>query len=83
MTSVLNDFIQDTDKSNMLISFIQMGHLQSVRDRIKNIKSWEAAQDLNYKIHQFNAKLLSSSRRSLLCDLCSGHVISSSPASYF
>lgn len=31
MTSVLNDFIQNTDKSNMLISFIQMGHLQSVR----------------------------------------------------
>lgn len=31
MTSVLNDFIQNTDKSNMLISVIQMGHLQSVR----------------------------------------------------
>lgn len=46
MTSVLNDFIQDTDKSNMLISFIQMGHLQSVRDWIKNIKYCKVAQDL-------------------------------------
>lgn len=31
VTSVLNDFIENTDKSNMLISFVQMGHLQSVR----------------------------------------------------
>lgn len=31
VTSELNDFIENTDKSNMLISFIQMGHLQSVR----------------------------------------------------
>lgn len=31
VTSQLNDFIENTDKSNMLISFIQMGHLQSVR----------------------------------------------------
>lgn len=38
MTSVLNDFIQKTDKSNMLISFIQMGHLQPVRAWIKNTK---------------------------------------------
>lgn len=38
MTSVLNDFIRNTDKSNMLISLIQMGRLQSVRDWIKDIK---------------------------------------------
>lgn len=49
MTSVLNDFIQDTDKSNMLISFIQMGHLQSVSDWIKNIKYCKVAQDLLQK----------------------------------
>lgn len=33
----------------MLISLIQMGHLQSVREWIKNIKYCGAAQDLNYK----------------------------------
>lgn len=38
MTSVLNGFVQNTDKSNMLISFIQIGHLQSVRGWIKKIK---------------------------------------------
>lgn len=52
MTSVLNGFIENTDKSNMLISFIQMGHLQSVRDWIKNIKycKYKVARDLNYKV---------------------------------
>lgn len=54
----------------MLISFIQMGHLQSVRDWIKNIKYCKAAQDLNQKMtsqlcihrrkHQFNASTLPS-----------------------
>ncbi len=52
MTSVLNDSIQNTDKSNMLISFIQMGHFQSVTKWIENIKycKYEKAQEMNYKL---------------------------------
>lgn len=59
----------------MLISFIQMGHLQSVRDWIKNIKYCKVAQDLNCKMtpqlcirrckHQFNAPPLPSFFRSV------------------
>lgn len=58
MTSVLNDYIQNTYKSKMLISFIQIGHLQSVTDwsnpglQINSVTGAELYNDCKCSMHK-------------------------------